>query len=476
MKFALGAVFLLLVAAAFPGAARADVVFMNSFERGFSPWRSSRSSIDGAIGIVGHRAARVSHRSGFRRLAIVRRPGPLSRRGVPYTVDGWVRGSRRIRRVCLRVRERRAGRVVGGSKRCLTATRAWRRFPTVRYVPRRGGRLAVSVFKLRAPRTTSFRIDGVTLRRRKPKPAATSGTSGTGSTPWYAPSSPFNTPVPADAASDAGSAAMVQTMVSSATQNGFVISVKNWSVPVYVAGATTPRYDVRLTASWRAADWLSGVPVPSGATPDPAGDAHMMVVDPATGCEYDLYNAARQQDGSWTAGWAAASLLSADGINDGGTSARGSGFDLGLGLIRPEELAAGEIRHALVFSYPSTKAGGPVFPATHSDGRTTSSGATPIGARVQLDPRLDLDSLGLQPWQKTVARALQVYGMYLGDTGGSLGLYAQNPINLGSPYPWGDGTYAYLPPSLASHLRVLTLPPQFKPSYALTQTSCAAYR
>jgi hypothetical protein len=87
----------------------------------------------------------------------------------------------------------------------------------------------------------------------------------------------------------------------------------------------------------------------------------------------------------------------------------------------------------------------------------------PEGARVQLDPALDLNSLGLTGWQKTIARALQVYGMYLVDSG-SLGLYAVNANSFSSnPYAqfWGDGNYAYLPTSLVSRLRVLKLTPQY---------------
>jgi len=85
---------------------------------------------------------------------------------------------------------------------------------------------------------------------------------------------------------------------------------------------------------------------------------------------------------------------------------------------------------------------------------------------------LNLDSLGLTAWQKVIARAMQVYGLYLGDRGGGLTLYALDPkstYQTNNSYPWGDVTYAYMPPSLYSHMQVLTLGAQQSQSYQIVQ-------
>ena len=50
----------------------------------------------------------------------------------------------------------------------------------------------------------------------------------------------------------------------------------------------------------------------------------------------------------------------------------------------------------------------------------------PCGGRIQLDPDLDLDSLGLSRSGRTIARALQEYGAYGGDYSGAMSLYAEN--------------------------------------------------
>jgi hypothetical protein len=53
------------------------------------------------------------------------------------------------------------------------------------------------------------------------------------------------------------------------------------------------------------------------------------------------------------------------------------------------------------------------------------------GSLLQLDPRVNIDKLRIPRWQKTVARALKRYGMYLVDNSGALAIVGENPINRG---------------------------------------------
>ena len=297
----------------------------------------------------------------------------------------------------------------------------------------------------------------------------------TGST-LYSSSSPFNTPIASGAAVDPKSSTMVSAIVAAGNKNGFAIAAKSWTVPVYYANASTPKVTVSLLASWAPYKKLASVPMPSGAKPDPSGDGHMAIIDSSTGCEYDFWSAVHHSDGTWAAQWGNAVKTSGNGIYPNGLSAREGGFALGAGLIFPTELSTGQINHALNFSFPYTKTGGPVLPSTEANGKTTVAGAIPEGARIQLDPSLDLTTLGLNAWQTTIARALQKYGMYLSDTGGSLTLYAQNQQSMSTTYPWGDLTYAYLPTSVVSHFRVLTLSSQYTPSsYKVVPVGCGTF-
>jgi hypothetical protein len=295
---------------------------------------------------------------------------------------------------------------------------------------------------------------------------------------WYSARSPFNTKINARGAIDLNSTAMVQRMIEAGALS---VAIKRWSVPVYYARSGTKRYRVRMSASGLTA---YGVPIPASARPSApfppeSTDGAMMVVDRRTACEYDFWEARKQSDGSWTAKGVNRTKISSDGIYDHGASARGSGFALGAGLIRPEELKAGAIKHALVFSLPSeyVKGGGPVRPATESDGQSALEGAIPEGARVQLAPSFDVKTLN-HSWERTIARALQAYGMYLADRGGGgVGLVAQNPQSYSrNPYPWGDRNYVYLPTKLISSMRVLKLPPQYKPTIQIRPSRCGAIR
>jgi hypothetical protein len=280
----------------------------------------------------------------------------------------------------------------------------------------------------------------------------------------------WSTPIASTATTDSGSAQAVQLIQQAAASQGFLVAAQKWSWPIYHVSSSTAKKSVSMTASWAAAHQMNGVPIPADTVPSPDSDAHVAIIDDSTNCEYDLWQARQNADGSWSAGWGNATLTTGSGWMD--YSATGSGQVLTAGTITPQEMQSGTINHALNFSYPYTKSGGPVLPARESDGTHSDAGALPEGAHLQLDPNLDLSSLGLTSWQLTIAKALQTYGMYLTDTGGGVSLYAQERQS----YPWGADNYAYLPNnSLLSHLRVLTLPPQYKPSPGPPSSPCATF-
>lgn len=302
----------------------------------------------------------------------------------------------------------------------------------------------------------------------------------------YSNASPFNQKIPADAEIDPNSSTTVQSLIRDARHQGVYIVVDKWTVPIYYADANTPRYNVELTASWApwVATTMNGVPIPDWAAPDPQADGSMTIVDLKTNCEYDFWQA-KNQNGQWQASWGNSLKLDGQGIFAKGLSARGSGFALLAGMIWPDELRNGRIAHALLFSSNYTKSGGAVSPATESDGQSLADDAMPEGARIQLDPTLDLDTLTLAPYEKTIARALQEYGMILGDnSGGGISLYAVHPMSAqGNPYagllPPPDPTdgYVLLPNIPVDKFRVLLLGPQIPdPEIALVPSGCAEMR
>lgn len=320
----------------------------------------------------------------------------------------------------------------------------------------------------------------------------------------YSSSSPLNTKIPESMAVDQNSDAYINKLISGAgSSERLLIQVGQYSATVFTADESTPRVDVKLPCgdSWEmGVNTLKDVPIPEFAEPaydsdgedapittgdcaeESSQDNHMVIIDPINGCEYDFWQT-RKEDGNWVASWGNAIELSDDGIYDKGLSTRGSGFAFLGGLIWPDELKNGEITHSLVFSYPFTKSGGPVAPATDSDGYIEEANSLPEGARLRLNPNLDLSSLGLTSAEMTIATALQEYGMFLVDNGGDSGiaLYAIDPESLASnPYDGilPDGDYPILENIPLDELQVMQLPaqdPDYQSNLDLIPNSCASF-
>jgi hypothetical protein len=270
------------------------------------------------------------------------------------------------------------------------------------------------------------------------------------------PDTVWHTPVPPDAPIDPRSAEYVARMAELEP----VIAVRSFTSPIYRADDASPTYRVAPTAPYATPEAvLDKVPIPDHAQPDPAGDGHMAILDERTDCVFELYRAQRTAEG-WNAEWINATPSDGDGIYPDGLSTRASGISITAGLIWPEELRSGRIDHALVFAYPFTSRNGPVLPATRNDGRSTEPNALPIGARIVLDPTLDLSTLALTPTELMVAEALQKYGMILADSGGGLSLFAVHPQSYpADPYAayWGPATFASVAGLPVDRFKVLEL-------------------
>jgi len=105
------------------------------------------------------------------------------------------------------------------------------------------------------------------------------------------------------------------------------------------------------------------------------------------------------------------------------TSADAAGMPIAPLLFTADELQAGEIRHAIRFILPNARiqAGVYVHPATHA-GAPSGQGMPPYGARLRLRGDYPLATLP-DAGTRTIARALQRYGMILAD-GGNIALTA----------------------------------------------------
>jgi len=162
-------------------------------------------------------------------------------------------------------------------------------------------------------------------------------------------------------------------------------------------------------------------PIPPDAPieggPDSEGDRHILIVDRDNCILYELYAAYPQPDGSWTAGSGAIFDLNSNALREEGwTSADAAGLPILSGLVRYDEVATGEIRHALRFTANSTRQAY-VWPARHFAPYNEQPNSPPMGQRFRL--KADFDISGFPPEVQVILQALKKYGMILADNGSS---------------------------------------------------------
>lgn len=103
---------------------------------------------------------------------------------------------------------------------------------------------------------------------------------------------------------------------------------------------------------------------------------------------------------------------------DGCTGADAAGLPMAPLVLTKQDIASGAVKHALRFTIDNNRIAETVYvhPATHLGGPTGGSNMLPYGARLRLRADYDLASLP-NAHARTVAKALQTYGMYLADGG-----------------------------------------------------------
>jgi hypothetical protein len=154
-------------------------------------------------------------------------------------------------------------------------------------------------------------------------------------------------------------------------------------------------------------------PVEGGRESD--GDRHVLVIDRDNCILYELYYAFPQAGGSWHAGSGAIFDLKSNQLRPKGwTSADAAGLPVFPGLVRYDEVASGEIRHALRFTAPQTRKAY-IWPARHYASSLTGTNYPPMGQRFRLKAGFDISGFSQQT--QVILRALKSYGMILADNG-----------------------------------------------------------
>ena len=265
----------------------------------------------------------------------------------------------------------------------------------------------------------------------------------------YDPGFAFNQPIPAGVPSDARSDAIVFQLDANTTVSKVALSASGEVPPVYVASPGDPLLAVSVGGQ------ATRFRVPAGAVAGGGSDRPMVILDPShpdfgADTELRLWQASVSAAGLSASGAGLfhyngdGAVLNPNGTRSLGLPFRGSGTGSGLsilaGLIRPADVRAGAIEHALRFSYSardfSSRFRAPASKSDQPNGTTTRDPATAMdmGMRLQLDPAVDCASRTVPGRASTgpetrflrmVCTALQRYGMIAVDGTSDRGLLLQ---------------------------------------------------
>jgi len=270
----------------------------------------------------------------------------------------------------------------------------------------------------------------------------------------FAPTSFWNQRLPGTTPTDPTSTTLVQALVAEVAREqaatiGPWIGANSGSTPLYRVQRAQHRVrvhlDSRTSRGARALQraWAS-VPIPNDAKPAVPPDRHMTIWQPATDTLWDFFGARKLSDG-WHAEWGGAirRVSKSPGYYTRAAwpgasrswGATASSLPVIGGTMLLNELRSGHIDHALALNVPAARPGVFAWPAQRTDGDGPLN-ALPEGARLRLDPSLDVGALHLPRMTRMIALAAQRYGLVVRDqTHHGISLFAENPEQFrGNPY------------------------------------------
>jgi hypothetical protein len=187
-----------------------------------------------------------------------------------------------------------------------------------------------------------------------------------------------------------------------------------YGIPYITVPGTEPRVETHFF-NWPEESDPGPYPIPLGAPVEGGSDRHVLAVDRDACKLYELFDATAGAT-RWDASNGAAFDLRSNALRpDGWTSADAAGLPIFAGLVRYDEVAAGEITHALRVTFRRTS-NAYLHPATHEAGANPDNpDRPPMGLRLRLDADFDLTHYHGQAL--VILQALKTYGLIVADNG-----------------------------------------------------------
>jgi hypothetical protein len=191
--------------------------------------------------------------------------------------------------------------------------------------------------------------------------------------------------------------------------------------PIGIPYTTVPGTQIPVPVTFDYADESDPgpYPIPTDAPieggPGSSGDRHVLVVDRDNCKLYEMWDSWPNANGSWHAGSGALFDLKSNALRPAGwTSADAAGLPILPGLVRYDEVASGNINHALRFTVPQTRRAY-IWPARHYASTLTGAQYPPMGQRFRLKASFDISRFS--PANQVILTSLKRYGMFLADNG-----------------------------------------------------------
>ena len=247
----------------------------------------------------------------------------------------------------------------------------------------------------------------------------------------------WNIPIPPDAPIHPDSAKIIAFLSADNTHEFVRLSGLGkggtWGRPIYWGYKSGPTYQVDCARK------TYDIHIPDHAKADPSSDAALTVYDMVSGHVFGLHG-----DPGHSMWCSSAHVLRSNGLDNkwtqfpdthpDNTGHRGApASNIG---IRYDEILAGKITHKLHLSVNNSK-NTHVFPLVGDENGTSDPYAPPEGALIRIKQSVDLSKRNLSPPAMIIARALQIYGAYVGEqSGGPINIKVENTIAEGKGDLW----------------------------------------